>query len=46
MTRYAFTFKIHPQMKKEYKEAHDKIWPEMVEAIRAGLGWQDRHGPA
>jgi L-rhamnose mutarotase len=34
MKRFAFIFKIKPELKKEYKKAHDEIWPEMAQAIR------------
>jgi L-rhamnose mutarotase len=32
--RYAFIFKIKPELKAEYKKAHDEIWPDMARAIR------------
>ena len=35
MKRYAFQFRIRPELKAEYREAHDKIWPEMAAALRA-----------
>ena len=34
MKRYGFIFKIKPELKDEYKKAHDEIWPDMAEAIR------------
>ena len=34
MQRIGFTFKIKPEMKNEYKKAHDKVWPELVKAIK------------
>ena len=34
MTRYAFIFRIRPELKEEYKKDHDEIWPEMEKAIR------------
>ena len=34
MKRYGFVFRMKPEMKSEYKKAHDEIWPEMAEAIR------------
>jgi len=34
MQRVGFTFRIRPELKDEYKKAHDNIWPEMAEAIR------------
>jgi len=33
MKRFAFLFKIKPELKAEYKKAHDEIWPEMADAI-------------
>ena len=33
MQRTGFTFKIKPELKAEYKKAHDEIWPEMAKAI-------------
>lgn len=33
MKRYAFIFKIKPELKDEYKKAHDEIWPDMAKAI-------------
>jgi L-rhamnose mutarotase len=26
--------RIHPELKAEYKKAHDEIWPDMAAAIR------------
>jgi len=34
MKRIAFIFKIKPEVKEEYKRAHDEIWPDMAKAIR------------
>ena len=34
MERYAFIFKIKPELKSEYKKKHDEIWPEMAKAIQ------------
>ncbi len=34
MQRIGFKFRIKPELKAEYKKAHDEIWPEMAEAIR------------
>jgi len=33
MKRVGFTFKIKPELKAEYKKAHDEIWPELAKAI-------------
>ncbi len=35
MKRYTFLFRIRPELKAEYKKAHDEIWPDMARAIRA-----------
>ena len=32
--RYAFVMRIKPELKADYKKAHDEIWPEMAQAIR------------
>lgn len=34
MKRFAFLFKIKPELKARYKKAHDEIWPDMAKAIR------------
>jgi len=34
MSRVGFIFKIKPELKEEYKKAHDDIWPEWVKAMR------------
>ncbi len=34
MARYGMIFRIKPELKEEYKKAHDEIWPEMAEAIK------------
>jgi L-rhamnose mutarotase len=34
MQRYAFVFRIKPELKDEYRKDHDEIWPDMAEAIR------------
>ena len=34
MKRYTFTMRIKPELKAEYKKAHDEIWPDMAKAIR------------
>ena len=39
MIRRAFTLRLKPGALAQYKENHDKIWPELVEEIeRAGIG--------
>jgi L-rhamnose mutarotase len=35
MERICFTFELRPGTEEEYKQRHDEIWPELVEAIRA-----------
>ena len=32
--RHACLFRIKPELKAEYKKAHDEIWPDMARAIR------------
>jgi L-rhamnose mutarotase len=32
--RYAFQMRIKPELKAEYKKAHDEIWADMAKAIR------------
>ena len=34
MQRVGFTFKIRPELKEEYKKAHDEVWPEMTKAAK------------
>lgn len=33
MTRVAFTMKLNPGMKDEYKKRHDEIWPELLDLL-------------
>ena len=33
MQRIGFTMKIKPELKDQYKKAHDEIWPELAKAI-------------
>ena len=38
MKRVAFTMRLKPGMKDEYRKRHDEIWPELLELLRsAGL---------
>ena len=38
MGKVAFIFKIKPELKVDYKKAHDEIWPEFADVIRnAGM---------
>ena len=34
MKRVAFTMKLKPGMKEEYKKRHDEIWPELLQLLR------------
>ena len=34
MKRYTFLMRIKPELKAEYRKAHDEIWPDMARAIR------------
>jgi L-rhamnose mutarotase len=34
MERYAFKLRIRPGAQAEYLRRHDRIWPEMAEALR------------
>jgi len=34
MQRVGFTFKIRPEVKADYKKAHDEIWPDLVDAMK------------
>ncbi|MFL2665543.1 MAG: L-rhamnose mutarotase [Dehalococcoidia bacterium] len=40
MKRVGFEMKIKTKNIKEYKEWHDKVWPEMLEALRRN-GWKN-----
>ena len=35
MTGYAWVLEVRPGYEEEYRERHDEIWPEMLEALRA-----------
>jgi len=35
MKRLAFTMKLKPGMKEEYRKRHAEIWPELVELLRS-----------
>jgi len=38
MQRIAFVLRIRPEMKEEYKRAHDNIWPELKKNMQyAGI---------
>ena len=34
MQRIAFILRIRPELKEEYKKAHDNIWPELKKTCR------------
>jgi len=38
MKRIGFQFKVRPDRLAEYKEQHQHVWPEMLDALRAA-GW-------
>ena len=40
MKRVGFQFKVRSDRLAEYKEQHKKVWPEMLEALRA-TGWNN-----
>ncbi|MEI7844954.1 MAG: L-rhamnose mutarotase [Chloroflexota bacterium] len=40
MNRIGFQFKIKPEHLAEYKEQHQHVWPEMLDALREA-GWHN-----
>ncbi|MGA2571286.1 MAG: L-rhamnose mutarotase [Terracidiphilus sp.] len=38
--RACFLLKVRPEMIKEYKNRHAKVWPEMLQALRE-TGWRN-----
>lgn len=42
MKRYCFTLQVAPDRLEEYRERHEHVWPEMLEALRDS-GWRDYH---
>lgn len=40
MQRVAFVLKVKPEKLDEYREHHRRVWPEMLEALRAA-GWHN-----
>ena len=40
MKRVGFQFKVRPDRLAEYKELQKRVWPEMLEALRA-TGWHN-----
>lgn len=38
MAQYAWVLEVRPGFEEEYKQRHDEIWPEMLEALgQAGI---------
>lgn len=35
MGHYAWVLEVRPGCEEEYKKAHDEIWPEMLETLKA-----------
>lgn len=40
MERVCFTARVDPDRLDEYRERHERVWPEMLEALR-DTGWRD-----
>ena len=40
MKRVAFLLKVKPDKLKEYKQHHEHVWPEMLDALRR-TGWHN-----
>jgi L-rhamnose mutarotase len=40
MPRSCFLLKVRPEKLDEYRRRHEKVWPEMLEALRA-TGWRN-----
>jgi L-rhamnose mutarotase len=38
MKRVCFTLRVRPEMLDEYRQRHNSVWPEMLEALRE-TGW-------
>lgn len=38
MNRIAFTLQVRPDMLDEYRQHHENVWPEMLDALRR-TGW-------
>ncbi|ASN53704.1 L-rhamnose mutarotase [Sinomonas sp. R1AF57] len=39
-TRHCFLLRIRPEKLAEYVEVHQRVWPEMLDALR-GTGWRN-----
>lgn len=40
MRRAAFCLRVRPDALEAYKRAHERVWPEMLDALRAS-GWRN-----
>jgi L-rhamnose mutarotase len=40
MKRVGFQFKVRPDRLAEYKEQHERVWPEMLDALQE-TGWHN-----
>jgi L-rhamnose mutarotase len=40
MKRVGFLLKVRPERLDEYKRQHERVWPEMLQALRAA-GWHN-----
>ena len=40
MKRVCFTLQVKPERLEEYKARHEKVWPDMLQALR-DTGWTD-----
>jgi L-rhamnose mutarotase len=38
MKRYCFLLRVRPELLAEYRERHERVWPDMLRALRAA-GW-------
>lgn len=38
MNRIAFTLQVRPEMLDDYRQQHEAVWPEMLDALRK-TGW-------
>ena len=40
MARYCFLLHVRPELLDEYRERHQAVWPEMLQALRES-GWRN-----
>jgi L-rhamnose mutarotase len=40
MNRVCFTLRVKPSMLEEYRQQHQRVWPEMLEAL-SRTGWHN-----